>query len=187
VDLIAGAAVLLNPLQASSQGVWPVGAGPAIRVIQADKDEIRGLVVNVKSLQQVRRFLKEHGLLGTEQSAALTVAGSQLQGLNVTLVEQPPWRCLTPTRPDGGADTSAPRVSPSVDGTWDVNGIEIGTRGSDNPTNTGDSGLPPAACATAMESSWTSRPTNSGVVCAMADLREHTAADPAAGRLWPTG
>jgi len=81
---------LLNPLQASSQGVWPVGAGPAIRVVQADKDEIRGLVVNVKSLQQARRFLKEHGLLGTEQPSALTVAGSQLQGLNVTLVEEPP-------------------------------------------------------------------------------------------------
>jgi hypothetical protein len=78
---------LLDPLQASSQGVWSVGAGPAIRVIQADKDGIRGLVVNVKSLQQARRFLKEHGLLGTEQPAALTVAGSQLLGLNISLVE----------------------------------------------------------------------------------------------------
>lgn len=80
---------LLDPLQASSPGVWPLGAGPAIRVIQADKDGIRELVVNVKSLQQARRFLKEHGLLGTERPAALTVAGTQLQGLNVTLVEGP--------------------------------------------------------------------------------------------------
>lgn len=80
---------LLAPLLASSPGVWPVGAGPAIRVIQADEDGIQGLVVNVKSLDQARRFLKEHSLLGTEQPAALTVAGSQLQGLNVTLVEQP--------------------------------------------------------------------------------------------------
>lgn len=80
---------LFNPLQASSQGVWSVGAGPAIRVIQADKDGIQGLVVNVKSIEQARRFLKEHGLLGAEQPAALTMAGSQLQGLNITLVEQP--------------------------------------------------------------------------------------------------
>jgi hypothetical protein len=80
---------LLNPIQASSQGVWPVGAGPAIRVIQADKDGIRGLVVNVKSIEEARRFLKKHGLLGADQPAALTVAGSQLQGLNVTLVEEP--------------------------------------------------------------------------------------------------
>ena len=80
---------LLNPLQPSTQGVWPVGAGPAIRVVQAEKDGIRGLVGNVKSLPQAQRFLKAHGLLGTERSAELTVAGSQLQGLNVTLVEQP--------------------------------------------------------------------------------------------------
>jgi hypothetical protein len=80
---------LLSPLQASSPGAWSVGAGPAIRVIQADKDEIRGLVVSVESLPQARRFLKAHGLFGSEQSDALTVAGSLLQGLNVTLVEQP--------------------------------------------------------------------------------------------------
>lgn len=80
---------LLDPIQASSQGVWRVGTGPAIRLIQADKDGIRGLVVNVKSLEQARRFLKEQGLLGADQPAALTVAGSQLQGLNMTLVEEP--------------------------------------------------------------------------------------------------
>lgn len=79
---------LLNPLPASSPGVWPVGAGPALRVIPADTDGIRGLVVNVKSLETARRFLKEHGLLGAEPPAALTVAGSPLHGLNVTLVEQ---------------------------------------------------------------------------------------------------
>jgi hypothetical protein len=80
---------LLNPLQPSSQGVWPVGTGPAIRLIQADNDGIHGVVVNVKSLEEARRFLKKRGLLSTERPAAITMAGSQLQGLNVTLVEQP--------------------------------------------------------------------------------------------------
>lgn len=80
---------LLDPIQASAEGVWPIGAGPAIRVIQADKDGIRGLAINVTSFEQARRFLKEHGLLGAEQSDSLTAAGSLLQGLNVTLVEQP--------------------------------------------------------------------------------------------------
>ena len=79
---------LLNPLEVSSQRVWSVGTGPAIRLIQADKDEIRGLVVNVTSMQQARRFLKAHGLLDSEQSATITLAGSQLKGLNITLVEQ---------------------------------------------------------------------------------------------------
>src|SRR6266545_2508733 len=55
------------------------------------------------------------------------------------------------------------------------------------PTKTGGSAPPPAACATAIESLWTSRPTNNGVDCAMADLREHNAAVHAALRLWPTG
>ena len=81
---------LLNPLQASPQGVWPVGAGPAIRVVQADKDEIRGLIVNVKSLVQARRFLKENNLLGAELPTELTVAGPHLQGLSITLVERHP-------------------------------------------------------------------------------------------------
>jgi hypothetical protein len=47
--------------------------------------------------------------------------------------------------------------------------------------------LRPRACATAIESLWTSNPTNSGVDWAMADLREHRAADHAAMRLWPAG
>jgi hypothetical protein len=79
---------LLHPRQESSPGVWQVGAGPALRLIQADKDGIQGLVVNVKSIEKARRFLKEHGLLGAERPGALMVAGSQFEGLNVTLVEQ---------------------------------------------------------------------------------------------------
>jgi hypothetical protein len=78
---------LLNPLQPSSQGTWQIGAGPAIRVVQADKDEIQQLIIAVKSLEQARRFLKERNLLGTDQPAAVTMAGSLLQGLNIALVE----------------------------------------------------------------------------------------------------
>lgn len=80
---------LLNPIQESSQVAWSVGDGPAIRLIQADKDGIRGLVVSVKSLDRARNFLKEQGLLGAEQPGNLTVVGSLLQGLNITLVEEP--------------------------------------------------------------------------------------------------
>ncbi len=105
---------LLNPLQPSSPGVWPIGAGAALRVIPADQDGIRGLVINVKSLEQARRFLEERGLLGTEQPAALTVAGSQLQGLNITLVEQPSDEVVTRPETGGTAETSAPRARPEV-------------------------------------------------------------------------
>lgn len=78
---------LLSPVEATSRGLWRVGSGPAIRVLQADKDGVLGLVINVKSLQQARDFLRGQGLLGTELPTALSVSGSQVQGLNVTLVE----------------------------------------------------------------------------------------------------
>jgi hypothetical protein len=79
---------LLNPLQASSDGAWQIGDGPALRLVKADRDEIQGLILNVTSLEQARRFLKEHGLLGTDEPAALTLAGPHLQGLSITLVAQ---------------------------------------------------------------------------------------------------
>ena len=80
---------LLTPIQESSPGVWRVGAGPAIRVIQAEKDGIEGLVINVKSLKQARRCLKAHDLLGKDHPDSLTLAGPLLNGLNIRLVEQP--------------------------------------------------------------------------------------------------
>lgn len=41
---------LLNPRQELSPGVWQVGAGPALRLIQADKDGIQGLAVEFYKL-----------------------------------------------------------------------------------------------------------------------------------------
>lgn len=79
---------LLGPLPASSESVWPIGPGPALRVIQADQDEITALVINVASLAQARSFLEKHGLLGAVKPDAITIAGPQLQALNITLVER---------------------------------------------------------------------------------------------------
>ena len=78
---------LLNPLQPSSPGMWQLGAGPAIHVVQADQDEIQQLIITVKSLEQARRFLRKRNLLGTDRPAAVTIASSLLQGLSITLVE----------------------------------------------------------------------------------------------------
>lgn len=78
---------LLGP--ASSEGVWSLEAGPAIRVIEADEDGVRGLVVEVKSLEQARQFLKAHGVLAEDRASALTLSGGPMAGLNVTLVEAP--------------------------------------------------------------------------------------------------
>lgn len=82
---------LLQPLQASGAGgAWRLGAGPAIRVIAADQDELREVIVAVTSLEQARRFLKQQGLLGPDRHGSLTVATARLPGFSLTLVEQPP-------------------------------------------------------------------------------------------------
>jgi hypothetical protein len=78
---------LLDPTEAIEAGAWPVGGGPAIRVVQADKDGIQGLVIEVKSLAAARLFLKSIELVGSDGPGGITLGGSQLEGLNVTLVE----------------------------------------------------------------------------------------------------
>jgi hypothetical protein len=78
---------LLDPIEATAVGVWPVGGGPAIRVVQADRDGIQGLLIEVKSLAAARVFLKSVDLVGGDGPAEVTLGGSQLAGLHVTLVE----------------------------------------------------------------------------------------------------
>lgn len=78
---------LLHPRPPSSSGLWSLGDGPAIRVVAADRDEIQQLILTVKSLEQARRFLEERNLLGSDQPAAVTLAGPLFHGLNITLVE----------------------------------------------------------------------------------------------------
>ena len=80
---------LLQPLRVSPDGAWHIGGGPAVRVVRADQDQIQELIVNVMSLEQARRFLKQHDLLGRDQPTAVTVASAPLPGFSLTLVEAP--------------------------------------------------------------------------------------------------
>ena len=79
---------LLAPVQPSSPRVWALGNGPAIRLISSDKDQVKGLVLKVRSLDQARWFLEERGLVGTDQADTVILGGPLLEGLNLTLVEQ---------------------------------------------------------------------------------------------------
>jgi hypothetical protein len=78
---------LLDPLAASSSGVWELEPGPAIRLVPSEKDGILGLVIKVRSLEQARQFLQEQGLLGLDEEEKITIAGPFLKDLNITLVE----------------------------------------------------------------------------------------------------
>lgn len=78
---------LLSPVEALSPGVWPIGDGPAIRIVPASENGMRGLVIHVESLAQARQFLSEHGLLGAERPGELTIGGPILDGLQIALMQ----------------------------------------------------------------------------------------------------
>lgn len=80
---------LLQPA-AVSEGAWPVGAGPALRVVEAAQDEIQEVIVAVASLDQARRFLRQHGLLDQDRPTQLRLATPRFPGFRLTLVESSP-------------------------------------------------------------------------------------------------
>lgn len=79
---------LLEPKRTSAPGLWEVGDGPAIRVVQSEENKLRGLVISVISLRQAKAFLEERGLLSSSSMDELTIDPSKIQGLNMRLVEQ---------------------------------------------------------------------------------------------------
>jgi hypothetical protein len=78
---------LLQPLSPTSKGFWQLESGPAIRVVSAEKDGIRELVINVRSLEQAYDFLMANGLLGVNELGEITISGLYFQGLTVKLME----------------------------------------------------------------------------------------------------
>ena len=78
---------LLEPNRASAPGLWPVGDGPAIRVVRANENKLQGLIISVVSLPQAKAFLRERGLLGPVTRKRITIDSSKIQGLNIQLIE----------------------------------------------------------------------------------------------------
>lgn len=79
--------MLLKPTEPSSEGVWPVGSGPALQVVGADTDGIRSLILSVVDLDQAKRFLNSQNLYDDE-SDVVRVDGPLLRGLNFILVQK---------------------------------------------------------------------------------------------------
>ena len=78
---------LLAPTRASESNVWPIGDGPAVRLVAAGMSSVQELVVRVASLQRARAFLREKGLLGTDSAREATIDPARLNGINIRLVE----------------------------------------------------------------------------------------------------
>lgn len=79
---------LFNPLSPTHKGVWQPDGGPALRLIEAEKDGIQELIIQVRSLSQARLFLLEQGLPGIDSEGGIAVGGLYVQGLTIRLVEK---------------------------------------------------------------------------------------------------
>lgn len=78
---------LLAPRRAVEPGLWRVGNGPAIRVVQARESKLQGIVIGVASISRAKSFLQEKDLLGSVTEGGLTINPSKVEGLNILLVE----------------------------------------------------------------------------------------------------
>jgi catechol 2,3-dioxygenase-like lactoylglutathione lyase family enzyme len=78
---------LLDPARPTRAGAWPVGAGPAIRVVPATENRVEELVVRVRSLARAKAFLYARGLLAREPAAKVMLDPSKVFGIKMRLVQ----------------------------------------------------------------------------------------------------
>ena len=78
---------LLQQERMSTDGVWQVGDGPAIPLVQAEENKLHGLVISVVSMKQAEDFLRERDLLGSVTKKDASIDPLKIQGLNIRLVE----------------------------------------------------------------------------------------------------
>jgi hypothetical protein len=81
---------LLDPASSSGGNAWPVGDGPAIRLVQAGRNTTQRLVVSVRSLPLARAFLRDNGLLGADSERETSIDPSRIHGLDIRIVETGP-------------------------------------------------------------------------------------------------
>jgi hypothetical protein len=78
---------LLDPIRPSAPGLWNVGDGPSIRVVESGDNRVQTLTVSVHSLPRAKEFLDGRGLLGPIMNDAVTMDPSKLWGLDIRLIE----------------------------------------------------------------------------------------------------
>jgi Glyoxalase/Bleomycin resistance protein/Dioxygenase superfamily len=80
---------LLDPFEPVEPGLWQLGDGPAIRVMEGAEDRIKALVWHVRSLEQAVEWLDRERMLATigEHPA---IAPEAVQGIEIQLAEGPP-------------------------------------------------------------------------------------------------
>jgi hypothetical protein len=76
---------LLHPIEATREGVWRIGDGPVLRVVEGSADRIQALVWRVRSLDAAQSWLERESLLGRDGDG-LTIAPQATQGVEIRLV-----------------------------------------------------------------------------------------------------
>jgi hypothetical protein len=77
---------LFAPVEPAVPCCWPLGEGPALRLVPAAHAGIQTLVLQVRSLDRARRFLRARDLLGAERDGELTLDLPKTRGLDLRLV-----------------------------------------------------------------------------------------------------
>src|ERR1044071_1036758 len=76
----------LAPGAASASNLWEIADGPAVRLVSANENAIKTLVLKVSSLERAESFLAEREMVGSRVENQLTIAPEKIYGLNVRLV-----------------------------------------------------------------------------------------------------
>lgn len=78
---------LLNPLQPSAEGYWEFESGPALRLVESERNHMQRLVFTANSLDKAKEFLSRSAMLGSLSAHEIAIAPESLQGLDIRLVE----------------------------------------------------------------------------------------------------
>lgn len=76
-----------TPARANTSDSWQIGAGPAIRLVQGERNSIKSMVWRVESLVRAKAFLGEMNMLGRSLEKEISVDPAKVQGLDIRLVE----------------------------------------------------------------------------------------------------
>jgi catechol 2,3-dioxygenase-like lactoylglutathione lyase family enzyme len=76
---------LLDPIEPTAEGVWPIGDGPLLRVVEGPADRIQALVWRVRSLDAAQSWIERESLLSRDGDGPM-IAPEATQGVEIRLV-----------------------------------------------------------------------------------------------------
>lgn len=85
-EAVARWQVLLDPLTPAARGLWHVGNGPALRVVEHERDEVVCLKLRTRDLNRAREVLRSLELLAGSSPEEIELNPEKLSGIALRLV-----------------------------------------------------------------------------------------------------